>query len=43
MLKVVMEAAGESFGLWPLLLVVVAALALVATIFVLRFRRKGDR
>ena len=42
MLKVVMEAAGEP--VWPLLLVVVAAaIALVTVVFVLRFRRKGDK
>ena len=43
MLKVVMEAAGERFGVWPLLLIVVAALALVTMIFVLRYRRKGEK
>ena len=41
MLKVVMEAAGEP--VWPLLLIVVAALALGGTIFLLRYRRKGDK
>ena len=43
MLKVVLEAASEPFGVLPLLLVVVAALALITAVFVLRFKRKGDK
>jgi hypothetical protein len=43
MLKVVMEAAGEPLGVLPLVLIPVAALALVATIFLLRYKRKGDK
>ena len=43
MLKVVMEASSEPFGVLPLLFVVVAALALITAIFVLRYNRKGDK
>ncbi len=41
MLNVVMEAAGES--VLPLLLIPVAALALIAAILLLRYKRKGDK
>jgi hypothetical protein len=43
MLKVVLEAAPEPSGLLPLLLIIVAALALVSAIFLLRYKRKGDK
>ena len=43
MWKVVMEAAAEPSGLLPLLLIVVAALGLVGTIFLLRYKRKGEK
>jgi hypothetical protein len=43
MFKVVLEAAAEPSGLWPLLLIIVAALALVSAIFLLRYKRKGDK
>ena len=40
MLKVVLEAA-EPSNLLPLLFIVVAAIALVTAIFLLRYKRKG--
>ena len=44
MLKVVMDVAPEPFSFAPLLLVLlVAAVALVTAIFLVRFRRRGDR
>ena len=43
MLKVVLEAAAEPSGLLPLVLIPVAALALIATIFLFRYKRKGDK
>jgi len=43
MLNVVMEAASEPFGVLPLLLIVVAAIALITAIFLLRYKRKGDK
>ena len=43
MLKVVLEAASEPSGLLPLLLIIVAALALVSAIFLIRYKRKGDK
>ena len=43
MLKVVRDAAPEQFGFAPLLIVLlVAAVALVTVVFLLRYRRKGD-
>ena len=43
MLKVVMDVAPEQFGFAPLLIVLLlAAVALVTAVFLLRFRRKGD-
>lgn len=43
MLKVVLDVAPEGFAYAPLLIVlVVAAVALVLVIFLVRFRRKGD-
>ena len=41
--KVVLEAGTEPSSLLPLLFIVVAALVLVGAIFVLRYRRKGDK
>ncbi len=43
MLKVVMEASAEPSGVLPLVFVVVAALALITAMLVLRYRRKGDK
>ena len=44
MLTVVMDVAPEQFTVSPLLLVLmVAAIALVAVVFLLRFRRKKDK
>ena len=44
MLTVVMDVAPEQFTVSPLLIVVmVAAIALVSVIFLLRFRRKKDK
>ena len=43
MWKVVMEAAAESFGVLPLLIILVAAIALVTAVFLLRYKRKGDK
>ena len=43
MLNVVLEAAAESTGLLPLLFILLAAIALVTAIFLLRYRRKGDK
>ena len=40
MLKVVMEAAGEP--VLPLVLILVAAIAFIGTIFLVRYKRKGD-
>jgi hypothetical protein len=43
MLKV-MDIAPEQFGFSPLLLILLAAaVALVTAVFLLRYRRKGDR
>jgi hypothetical protein len=41
MLKVVLEAAAEPSGLLPLLIILVAAIALVTAIFLVRYKRKG--
>ena len=41
MLKVVLEAAAEPSGLLPLLIILIAAIALVAAIFLVRYKRKG--
>ena len=44
MLKVVMDAAPEQFSFAPLLLILLAAaVALVAAVFLVRFRRKGGK
>ncbi len=43
MLKVVMDVAPEQFGFSPLLMILLlAAVALVTTVFLLRYRRKGN-
>ena len=41
MLKVVLEAAAEPSGLLPLLIILLAAIALVTAIFLVRYKRKG--
>ena len=44
MLKVVMDVAPEQFDVSPLLIVLpIAAITLVALVFVFRFRRKKDK
>jgi hypothetical protein len=44
MLKVVMDVAPEQFGFSPLLIILLlAAVALVTVVFLLRYRRKGDK
>jgi len=44
MLKVVLEADAEPFSSVPLLIVVlVAVIVLVAMVFLVRYRRKGDK
>ena len=43
MLKVIMDVAPEQFSFAPLLIILlVAAVALVTAVFLLRYRRKGD-
>lgn len=44
MLKVVLDVAPQGFTFSPVMIVgVLAAVAIVVTVFLVRFRRKGDK